>query len=123
MNKKETIFHWLDGMLEKGIPDDVQALYINLVESVDIIEVELFGIGQFDRNDEDWACHFTFQTNSVEITYEEDVLDIWENILKEVASMMSEYLDLKSDNSQLLPIRRVGVGFGDSEILLIKDEI
>lgn len=123
MNRKEVLFKWLDGILENQIPEEMHAIYINLVESENDVDVEFFGIGQFDPNDEDWACDDIFKTKSIEISFNEDISNIWKDVLTEVSSIIAEYLEINSDNTRLLLLKRVGVGFGDSETILVKNEI
>lgn len=120
MIDKNTVFTWLDSFFKQGVPPDVKALYINLVESVGDIDIELFGIGDFDPNDEDWACDDNYQGNSLELL---DVLgnpNDWEIVLQEVSMLISEYVALNKD--KVVSISRIGVGFGDSEIELVKNE-
>lgn len=121
MIDKNTVFEWLDSQFKKGIPSDVKALYLNLVESVGDVDIELFGIGDFDPNDEDWACDDNYQGNSLELL---DVMgnpDDWEKVLIEVSSLVSDYI--ASNEGKVASISRIGVGFGDSEIELVKNGI
>jgi hypothetical protein len=121
MIDKSTVFKWLDSLFKEGIPSDVKALYLNLVESVGDIDIELFGIGDFDPNDEDWACDDNYQGSSLELL---DVMgnpDDWEKVLQEVSKLVSDYIALNKD--KVASICRIGIGFGDSEIELVKNEI
>ena len=118
MDSKKIIFSWLDNIFAKKIPDEVEALYINLVEWPDTLQVEFFGVGSFDKDDEDWACDFIFSTENTEIPF--NAADGWENALKEVVSIIDEYA---ISTRNILNIKRIGVGFGDSETVLVKNEI
>jgi len=119
MDSRKIIFEWLDNIFAKKIPDEVEALYINLVEWPDTLQVEFFGIGPFDKDDKDWACDYIFSTKNTEIPF--SVADGWKKALKDVSSIIGEYVISK--NSSLSNIKRIGVGFGDSETVLVKDEI
>lgn len=121
MIDKNKVFEWLDGQFKKGISSDVKALYLNLVESVGDVDIELFGIGDFNPSDEDWACDFNYQGNSLEILDVMDNPDDWEKVLIEVTSLISDYIATNKD--KVASISRIGIGFGDSEIELVKNEI
>ena len=121
MIDKNIVFKWLDSIFKKGVPSDVEALYLNLVESVGDIDIELFGVGAFDPNDVDWACEVNYQGKSLELI---DVMgnpDDWEKVLNEISKLVSDYIALNND--KVASISRIGVGFGDSEIELVKNEI
>ena len=121
MTDKEIVFKWLDGIFENKIPADVEAIYINLVEwqNLHTLQVEFFGISQFDKDDADWACDFMFHTQSVDVSFNGS----WEKSLSDVAATLNAYLAAQNNDHRLASIKRLGVGFGDSETVLIKDNV
>jgi hypothetical protein len=121
MTDKEIIFKWLDDIFENKIPAEIEAIYINLVEwqTLEILQVEFYGISQFEKEDADWACDFVFHSQSVDISFKGS----WEKSLSDVVAIMSMYLDSQKKDHRSASIKRVGVGFGDSEIVLIKDNV
>lgn len=118
---KEIIFKWLDGIFENQIPAEIEAIYINLVEwqSLHVLQVEFFGISQFDKDDADWACDFMFNSQSVDISFDGS----WEKSLSDVAAILGAYVAAQNSDHRLASIKRVGVGFGDSEIMLLKNTV
>lgn len=118
MDSKKIIFEWLDNIFAKKIPDTVEAIYVNLVEWPDTLQVEFFGIGPFDKDDEDWACKFIFSARNTEIPF--NPAEGWESALNRVASIIREY---NHSTKNISNIKRIGAGFGDSEIILVKNEI
>lgn len=84
MNAKEKIFIWIDDIFNKGIPLEVRAIYINLVESYETVEVEFFGIDKLDPNDIDWACDYMYSSESTEVLSLEIYLDIGRNLSKKI---------------------------------------
>lgn len=123
MSDKNEIFKWLDSVFKEGLPIEVRALYINLVECCSDLDVELFGVGYFDSNDEDWACEDIFQAGNLELKNVMDNPNDWEKVLQDISIVISDYVDLNKDKRGISTVTRVGVGFGDSEIVLVKNEI
>ena len=121
MINRNTVFKWLDSIFKKGVPSDVKALYLNLVETVGDIDIELFGIGAFDPNNVDWACDVNYQGKSLELIDVMGKPEDWERVLNDVSKLLSDYIALNQD--KVASISRIGVGFGDSEIDLVKNEI
>ena len=119
MNKK--INKWLNKIVEKGIPSDVKAIYINLVECSDDVDLEFYGIGVYEIEDQDWACNDIFDTDSLELEGVLQSPDKWEVLLHQIAQVVKGYIEIKY--VQLSEVKRVGVGFGDSETIILKDEI
>lgn len=121
MTDKEIIFKWLDDIFENKIPGEIEAIYINLVEwqNLHVLQVEFFGISQFEKDDADWACDFIFHSQSVDISFNGS----WEKSLSDVVAIMSAYVDSQKNDHRLASIKRVGVGFGDSETVLIKNNV
>ncbi len=123
MNTKETIVEWLDAIFVKKIPAEVEAIYINLVESHELVEVEFYGIDKLDPSDIDWPCNYDFSAESIEVPFAGDIPQYWEKSLKDISTIIGEYVSSKAEKHRLSSIKRVGVGFGDSEIVIVKDEI
>ena len=123
MSDKDEIFRWLDSVFKEGLPIEVKALYINLVECRSDLDIELFGVGEFDHYDEDWACDDIFQAASLEIKNVMENPNDWEKVLQDISIVISGYVDINGDRRGIANVARVGVGFGDSEIILVKNEI
>jgi len=123
MSNKNEIFKWLDSVFKEGLPVEVKAMYINLVECCSDLDVELFGIGEFDFKDEDWACDDIFQAVSLALNNVMDNPNDWEKVLQDISIVISDYVDINRDKRGIASVARVGVGFGDSEIILVKNEM
>ena len=119
MDTLDKVSHWVSKALDSNIPAEVEALYINLVESPKDLTVELFGIGDFEPNDQDWACDDIYQCKSLVLKGFMQRCSGWEMALDEVSKKLREYLEVNA--MKLTNIRRIGVG--DSEIILIKNEL
>jgi hypothetical protein len=114
---------WIDGILEKGIPDEAKALSFNLYDDGGgSWSAELVGTGSFDPEDEDWACDETcdFGTRDKPLKWEKEAS--WEEILDECAAEINEYLKNGKYASLMKKCEGIGVGFvdGDGRILYKK---
>ena len=83
---------WLDGVLEKEIPDGVVALSFNIYEDGRRRwSVEVVGTSSFDKDGEDWACDEAtdFETRDAPYSWEEKTN--WKNAFKYSGSSTSNF--------------------------------
>lgn len=111
---------WLDQVFNQEIPSEVAAFGFNLYEDGDFSwSMEVVGTGCFDPEDEDWICDeiTNFGTRESPFAWQEQAA--WEEILKEMKSIVTEYLRHGAYASALKEKNGVGIGFvdGDTEIL------
>ncbi|WP_196803004.1 hypothetical protein [Butyrivibrio sp. MC2013] len=114
---------WLNGYLEKGIPQEVVAVNFNIYEETgNNWSIEIVGTGSFDEEDEDWACDEITDFGSRENLFTMESDEEWEAVLGNVIGIIKEYLEKGKYASSLKGLTAVGTGFvdGDIEILYMK---
>lgn len=119
----QKIEEWLNNVLKQEIPLDVIAFNFNLYEDINNNwSIELVGTESFDIDDEDWSCQEVtdFGTRDNPLCWHEEAE--WNKILKEITSILNEYLDNGEFSNILKNSKGIGVGFvdGDIEILYSK---
>ena len=115
---------WLDGVLEKEIPDGVVALSFNIYEDGRRRwSVEVVGTSSFDKDGEDWACDEAtdFETRNDPFSWDEKTN--WKNVASEVAEAVQKYLEGGRCSDKLKTLRGVATGFvdGDLNLLYVKE--
>jgi shikimate kinase len=119
----ELFEEWLNGYLEKGIPQEVVATNFNIYEETgNSWSVEIVGAGSFDEEDEDWACDEITDFGSRENLFTWEAEEEWEVVLENVIKIINEYLKKGKYANTLKGLTAVGTGFvdGDIEILYKK---
>lgn len=119
----EKLKKWIDEYLSGVFPKEVVAVVFNLYEDTDDNwSLEIVGTGNFDSEDDDWACDeiTDFGTREDLFSWEESVG--WEDILSEITDHLLKYLEEGKYSAKLKSLQGVGVGFvdGDIEILFSK---
>lgn len=117
------VIDWLDDILEQDIPESVVAFCFNLYDDGDDHwSMELVGTGQFDVDNEDWACDeiTNFGTREERFIWKKALK--WDDVLEEMICNLKEYLKTGKYAHILTSKDGVGVGFvdGDINILYIK---
>lgn len=114
---------WLNNALRQEIPEETAAFCLNLYDDGDgNWSMELIGSGKFDVEDDDWPCDEITDFNTREMPFTWNQPGRWERVLKEMISIIEEYLK-HGEYADILKSRSgVGIGFvdGDIENLYIK---
>ena len=116
-----TVTEWIDHILkDQDILANTVAFCFNLYEESDgSWAMELIGTGQFDLDDEDWACRETTDFGSREQLYNWEMDCEWEEALEYMVNELKQYL-LSGKYAALLKSKDgVGVGFVDGDIEII----
>lgn len=116
----EKIEEWLNNILKQEIPSGVIAFNFNLYEDMDNNwSIELVGTESFDIDDEDWACDEVtdFGTRDNPFCWHKEAE--WNEILKETASVLNNYLNNGACAGVLKNSKGVGVGFADGDIEIL----
>lgn len=113
----QTVEAWLNQILDQEIPSGVEAMLFNLYEDGDDTwSLELVGTGSFNPEDPDWGCDevTNFGTREEPLFWEEEAA--WEDILEEITTALTEYLDKGAKADVLTRYQAVAVGFVDGEL-------
>ncbi len=114
------IADWLDNVLNRDIPENVVAFCFNLYDDGDEMwSMELIGAGQFDPEDDDWACDeiTDFDTRAVPFSWKETAE--WDEVLAEMGAVLKEYLSNGKNADILKSGAGVGIGFVDGDIEIL----
>lgn len=81
--------------------------------------MELVGTGRFDANDSDWSCDeiTDFGTRVGLLSWNKEAK--WDGILKEMISVVTQYLETGKYAEVLKSKAGVGIGFVDGDIELL----
>jgi len=112
---------WLDNILERDMPDDMVAIYFDIVEIYDRDKKTtnqwkfyLIGTPTFDKDDPDWACEFDFYNtyDSAFLLERETEVD-FEEIVKYFFDRINNYLLNGKYADILKKYQAIAVGFSD----------
>ncbi len=122
---KTQLFAWLDQVLSRDIPSHTFGFHFNLYEDLESVHVQLVGTGSFVVEPTYWPGEETFTTG-------EDVFVVpfsvagatWQEWLKSIQTLLSEYLERGEQATVLRRFQGVGLGFvdGDMHVLLSSDQ-
>ncbi len=109
---------WIGNILSQELPTDILAIIFNLYEEENNVwSLELVGTASFDTDDDDWACDEMFNTRETPLRWEQKA--IWEEILVNISSIITKYLEKGQYAEKLKIYQGVGIGFVDGDINLI----
>lgn len=117
--------HWLDRLLtENTIPDAAAAFNFNLYEeseSESLYAVQLIAAGEFDENDDEWACDevWSSEEDLFFIDFSDEEAPDRKRCLDVVSGFISDYLANGSRASVLISSKAVGVGFVDGDLKIL----
>lgn len=127
LNKNKELYHdvanWLDYILEQKISEEVVAFCFNLYEDGnDKWSMELVGTERFDIEDTEWPCYEIMNFGTRENPFIWKKAASWDIIIKEMVSILIEYLKKGTYGQILKSVDGIGIGFvdGDIEILYSK---
>ena len=113
---------WLNQAISNEFPKEMIAVNFNLYDDGDNQwSVELVGTSSFDAENPDWACDEVFSNRENPYLFIKAAK--WNDILDEVASWISEYLNSESGATKIKSYQGIGLGFVDGDItILYKNE-
>ncbi len=117
---KELVTNWIDKVLDKEIPTNIEAFCFNIYELADKEwSMEIVASDEFDIEDEDWACDGkeTFGTRENQLAWESD--SEWDEVLEDVIAALNEYIKSGKYAEILKERKAVAVGFTDGDLELI----
>ena len=120
MQVQEQFFEWLDHILQdQPLPGETVAANFNLYEESEdnTYAVQLIGAGEFDPEDEDWACEevYSSEDNLFVFTDEKG----WKHVLKAGVSLVNAYLAEGAYAQTLKALTAVAVGFVDGNLEIV----
>ena len=123
---QEQFFEWLDHILQdQPLPGETVAANFNLYEESEdnAYAVQLIGAGEFDPEDEDWACEevYSSEEDLFVFTDENNTGDEnnWERALETCVSWVSAYLAGGTYAQTLKALTAVAVGFVDGNLEIV----
>ena len=116
-----TIATWIDEILKKDIPHEVEAFCFNLYDegTNNDWSMELVGSETFDENNPDWPCFEATDFESRETPYKWELEGDWEQVLNYAKKAIGEYLDNGKYAHVLKSKKGVGIGFVDGDLSII----
>ena len=113
----EKFAEWIEKYL-KNFPFNIVAVNFNIYEgSNSTYDLQMIGVGEFDKEDEDWACEEIFSTKEdffyIPITHE---IENWEDGLSFITNIIQNYLETGAYAYILKKLQAVGIGFVDGDI-------
>ena len=123
-------FHWLDNAAKENVPTSLKAFSFNLFNypyepGLECkFGVELIGSGEFDEDDEDWACAEIWEPKKRELEIPVSYsTESWEECLNKVGNLVAEILESNSHLAKFLKQGcAVGIGFVDGSLKLLWNE-
>ena len=114
----ENVEKWLDDIFIKKLPDNIIAFNFNLYEDEDNKwSIELIGSDKYDPNNDDWACSEIFTTRNNPFVF--SIVRDWNEILNEVKSIISIYLNTGKYNIILKSSNAISIGFVDGDLVYL----
>lgn len=111
---------WLDNIIEKDLPEGIEAYNFNLYEGKESFHVQLIGAGSFSLDDEDWACDELFSSKENIFVIARSITgNSWEQGLNYCFQLVKQYLESGKYTKLLKASKAVGVGFVDGDIEII----
>jgi len=125
MNFEQEFEAWLSNNITCEIPEDVKAFSFNLFESC--IEddkkfgIELIGAGEFDSENEDWACDEIWEPKLRELDIPTSFSgESWEICQERLKSLITKVLASNTHcKNQLKSRKGIGIGFVDGNLEMI----
>ena len=122
---QEQFFEWLDRILrDQPLPEETVAVNFNLYEweKENTYAVQLIGAGEFDPEDEDWACEEVYSSEDALFVFTDE--KGWKHALETGVSLVNAYLAGGAYAQTLKALTAVAIGFvdGDLEIVYTNEE-
>jgi len=117
---RSDVFEWLDNVLGQEVSDDVIAFCFNLYDDGDCNwSMEVVGTERFDVEDSDWPCDEITHFGTRENPFAWNSSIGWEKVLKDMMSILLEYISNGKYANVLKSGSGVGVGFVDGDVEII----
>ncbi len=111
----DRFFQWLDGELEKELPDCSCGVYFSLTEgNEDGFDITMCFTESFDREDEEWACNVTEEFGTFTVCTNGECR--WEDILAFSVKLIKGYLQKGGQSKTLKMFAGVGAGFDEGDV-------
>lgn len=110
---------WLDGELEKELPDESCGVYFSLTEgNEDGFDITLYFTEHFDKEDEEWACDVTEEFGTFTAATNGECR--WQDILAWSCKYLKKYLQKGTRKEKLKSFAGIGTGFDEGDVEIIK---
>ena len=111
---------WLESILAKTLPNEIEGFAINLYDSAETYNVELVGTPTFNASDEDWACDDIYMSEKFEFPIS-SLPKGWEPAQEEIAESTKQFMRSETKGAKKLNCAKgVGIGFVDGNLILIQ---
>ena len=113
---------WLDNILEQEIPEEVVAIYFcihNYESDLKTWTLDFMGTSSFDKEDDDWACDYIYDTYDQVFVLEKELSEddeYAEEIEKYYIKEIKNYLKTGKYSDKLKTYKAVAVGHEDGEL-------
>jgi hypothetical protein len=119
-NTVDDFSSWLDAVLAKRLPAEVQAFCFNLYDGIaQTWDFQLAGTREFAENDSEWAAHPIFLCAEVLFIPKDKIGVQWEQALSVAIELVSTYLRAGTHRDILRRLLGVAVGFVDGDLTIL----
>lgn len=119
----DKVSKWIDQVFVCKTMNDVVAIVFNLYEDGDKTwSMEVVGTDCFDEDNPEWTCEEITDFGTRENPFVWKSSKGWEEVLKEISDILSEYLKIGNCAGLLKQFNGIGLGFVDGDLMIIKSD-